>query len=141
MITCYESFPRRSRPARLIDPDLYIWPPDADTRPPKVSNLGGSADESIVWVAPVSGVYQVEVYGYSAAQYQLAVNVTAVNRHRLAAGDEWIAGMDETKPERNTPVLAVTSVPGAQLALPTAPLNPSTPTELTEKLYLPMTIR
>ncbi len=123
------------------DPDLYVWPPDADTRPPKVSNLSGNAVESVVWEAPVSGVYQVEVYGYSAAQYQLAVEVTAANRRSLGAGDGWTAGMDETKPERNTPVLAVNSIPGAQLALPTAPLNPSTPTELTEKLYLPMTVR
>ncbi|MFZ1756757.1 MAG: IPT/TIG domain-containing protein, partial [Caldilineaceae bacterium] len=123
------------------DPDLYVWPPDAETRPPKVSNLSGSAAESVVWEAPVSGVYQVEVYGYSAAQYQLAVEVTAANRRSLGAGSGWTAGVEETKPERSTPTLSVSSVPGAQLALPTAPLAPSTPTEKTEKLYLPMTVR
>lgn len=123
------------------DPDLYIWPPDADTRPPKVSNLSGNAAESVIWEAPVSGVYQVEVYGYSAARYQLTVEVTPVTRRSLAAGAAWTAGIDETKPERNTPTVAVNSVPGAQLALPTAPLNPSTPVELTKKLFLPMTVR
>ena len=123
------------------DPDLYIWPPDADTRPPKVSNLSGSAAESVVWEAPISGVYQVEVYGYSAAQYQLAVDVTPVNRRSLGAGQGWTAGLDETKPERNTPALAVNSVPGAQLALPTAPIQPSNPGALNQKVYLPMTVR
>lgn len=122
------------------DPDLYVWPPDAETRPPKVSNLSGNAAESVIWEAPVSGVYQVEVYGYSAAQYQLTVNVTPVVARSLGLGDGWTAGIDETKPERSTPTVAVNSVPGAQLALPTAPLNPSTPV-LTQKLYLPVTTR
>ncbi|MCL4832521.1 MAG: hypothetical protein KJZ86_08775 [Caldilineaceae bacterium] len=49
-------------------------------------------------------------------------------------------GIDETKPERSTPTVAVNSVPGAQLTLPTVPVNPSTPV-LTQKLYLPVTIR
>jgi hypothetical protein len=56
------------------DPDLYVWPPDwQDGRPPWVSNLSDSAVDQLSFTAPVSGVYQIEVYGYTAAQYQLNI--------------------------------------------------------------------
>jgi hypothetical protein len=56
------------------DPDLYIWPPDwAEGRPPWVSNLEGKADDSLTFVAPVKGTYQIEVYGYTRAEYELTI--------------------------------------------------------------------
>ncbi len=45
------------------DPDLYIWAPDSNTRPPWVSNQEGNAVDEYRFVAPVAGTYQVEVYG------------------------------------------------------------------------------
>ena len=63
------------------DADLYVWPPDwAEGRPPWVSNLSGDEVEDLSITAPVSGVYQVEVYGYAAAEYQLEVAVGAQAR-------------------------------------------------------------
>jgi hypothetical protein len=56
------------------DPDLYVWPPDwQEGRPPWVSNLSGSQVDELAFTAPVSGVYQIEIYGYTAARYQLSV--------------------------------------------------------------------
>jgi hypothetical protein len=56
------------------DPDLYVWPPDwQEGRPPWVSNLSGSEVDELTFTAPVSGVYQIEVYGYTAARYQLSI--------------------------------------------------------------------
>jgi hypothetical protein len=57
------------------DPDLYIWPPNwQNGNPPWVSNLVGA--DSFVLTAnavAVAGEYQIEVYGYSPAQYQLII--------------------------------------------------------------------
>ena len=56
------------------DADLYVWPPDwQDGRPPWVSNLSGSTVDELAFTAPVSGVYQIEVYGYTTARYQLSI--------------------------------------------------------------------
>jgi len=56
------------------DPDLYIWAPDWQSgRPPWVSNLEGSEVDEVIFSAPVAGVYQIEVYGYTSARYQLGI--------------------------------------------------------------------
>jgi hypothetical protein len=53
------------------DPDLYIWPPDwkdeqgTEGRPPWVSNRYHQAEEYISFEAPISGTYQIQVYGYT----------------------------------------------------------------------------
>jgi hypothetical protein len=68
------------------DADLYIWAPDwQQGRPPWVSNLPNNQAESLSFVAPVSGEYQVEVYGYSAAQFQVSIQVVQVSLPSLAA--------------------------------------------------------
>ena len=46
-----------------------------DGRPPWVSNLSGTAVDAVAFTAPVGGVYQIEVYGYTAAWYQLDIVV------------------------------------------------------------------
>jgi hypothetical protein len=56
------------------DADLYVWAPDwEEGRPPWVSNLEGNEVDEVIFSAPVAGVYQVEVYGYTSAQYQLNI--------------------------------------------------------------------
>ena len=59
------------------DPDLYIWAPDYATRPPWVSNLNSGLVEEISISAPVAGTYQIEVYGYTAAEYAITVTLSA----------------------------------------------------------------
>lgn len=110
------------------DPDLYIWPPDAETRPPKVSNLAGDAIEDVSWAAPVAGVYQVEVYGYSASEYRLTVNITPAGQARSdTAAVTPAGGEDPNKTKRSQPLIGAGNTPGNQQALPTAPTAPDAP--------------
>lgn len=61
------------------DPDLYLWAPDYATRPPWVSNRPGAAVETLSVAAPVSGTYQLELYGYTASTLALAVNIASAS--------------------------------------------------------------
>jgi len=116
------------------DPDIYVWAPDHDTRPPWVSNLSNSADE-VSFVAPVAGTYQVEVYGYTSAQYQLTVEITqALAKDRSLT----VGGIDPDKPApRTQPIVSVVSVPGNQFAPPASTSGPT----LDQRVYLPNVAR
>ena len=117
------------------DPDLYVWPPDHENgRPPWVSNLSNSVDEVSV-EALVAGVYQVEVYGYSAAQYQLTVDITET---AVASGRQPAGGIDPTKSEpRTQPLVSVSSVLSARFAP-----SPSDPAPaLDQAVYIPIVRR
>lgn len=107
------------------DADLFVWAPDHATRPPWVSNLSSGPDE-VSFVAPVAGVYQVEVYGYTAASYRVVVDVTPA-ADASAMSEQAIArtgGVDPNKPQPGQPIVSLASTPGAQLALPAPPSNP-----------------
>lgn len=111
------------------DPDLYIWAPDYSTRPPWVSNLSNGT-EQISFVAPISGVYQIEIYGFTSAEYRLEVDIAAAD----AVGAEQVAtGVDDTKPVPSQPLVLITSEPGARYSL-SAP-------QVELKLYLPVVNR
>jgi hypothetical protein len=111
------------------DPDLYIWPPDWPDRPPWVSNLEGTAVDEVSFTAPVSGVYQVEVYGYTAADYQISIEVTGGTAMAEVGG-----GRDASKPVREYPVVHPASVPGEQIGVPSAPPR-------RYKVYLPVVMK
>ena len=119
--------------ARIIpssgDPDLYIWPPDHDTRGRWVSNLSDGTDE-VSFDAPVDGLYQVEIYGYTAATYQATVQVTSDTS--TARPPSQAGGEDPTKPQPDQPIIALTSLPGRQIGLPALP---------DKVIYLPLVIR
>ena len=134
------------------DPDLYVWPPDwQNGRPPWVSNLSGSGVDAVTIVnAPLGGVYQIEVYGYTTSQYQIRINAGAVARTNGVTG-----GQDESKatpvaplidpasePPRNLPQASPTPTPtptatatGAPTATPTATVMPG------HRVFLPVTER
>lgn len=118
------------------DPDLYIWPPDYTTRPPWVSNLAGEGVvDEIALVAPVTGIYQVEVYGYSAAAYQLVI-MTDTEQEGATAGVHATALNLADKPLFTQPTLALEDRPTRYQSLPTVPaqlLNP--------QVYLPLITR
>jgi hypothetical protein len=120
------------------DPDLYVWGPDYNTRPPWVSNLTGNVVDEVSFVAPVAGIYQVEVYGYTAARFRLAVSITdsaAVQQNVQALGGRTLG-----KSEPSVPMLAITNEPGAQQGLPTAPIG--LPVENNARsLFLPLVMR
>ncbi|MFN8490070.1 MAG: CARDB domain-containing protein [Caldilineaceae bacterium] len=120
------------------DPDLYVWAPDSDTRPPYVSNLAGAGVPDVVsFAAPVTGLYQLEVYGYSTAAYRLQLTTDAVNGAAGQAG-----GSTTDKPLRTQPALALNSTPGREQSLPTAPttITPATETPV-RTIFLPIVVR
>lgn len=89
---------------------VYPWPPDFPTRPPWVSNLSNGAEE-ITFNAPIDGIYQVEVFGYSAAAYKLLVELDSVT---AASGDlanqlTLPGGLDPNKPRPEAPVVPLQS--------------------------------
>ena len=72
------------------DADLYIWPPDWPSNPVRFSVTTGIVDV-VSFVAPVSGMYQIEAFGFSSVDYTIDFNFGperdgAVTR---AAGDLW----------------------------------------------------
>jgi len=94
------------------DPDLYVWPPDWQAgRPPWVSNRSGVQVDEVAFAAPVSGVYQIEIYGYTAAQYQLSIRVGAT----MAAFARQSAAGVVDKPWPHSPALPIADEPPRDL--------------------------
>jgi hypothetical protein len=110
------------------DPDLYVWPPDFPNHSPWVSDQSSGVDE-VSFTAPVSGVYQIEVEGYTTADYQISIGVTPAGSNQPLAA----RGID-SKPLRSSPVVPVSSEPGGQIALP-----PVIPRQY--RIYLPVIVR
>jgi len=112
------------------DPDLYVWPPDhAAGRPPWGSNLRSSVD-TISFAAPVAGIYQIEIYGYTAAEYQLLIttDLSDVGLVNVIAGAGMLVnmvendvddgrGIDPTKSLHSQPALNLESMPSTHQAL------------------------
>ncbi len=117
------------------DPDLYVWTPNLNA-PPYVSNLSGAAVDAVTFRANANGEYQIEVYGYSAAEYQITVQVNATATSAQSSTPN-TGDANLNKAPLTEPVLSRSSVPSDQQVLPTAPVQaeiPSTPTE--RNLYL-----
>jgi hypothetical protein len=112
------------------DPDLYVWEPDPDA-PPWVSNLEGGLIDEVSFVAPRAGVYQIEVYGYTAAQYTLEIAITGTAA-QAAGGQAHHVSM--AKPVRSSPLIPVSSEPPEHIAMPAAPTPEHT-------VYLPVVTR
>lgn len=114
------------------DPDLYIWAPDHETRPPWVSNLSEQSDQ-VTFVAPTAGIYQIEIYGYSAAEYQLTVDVTPSAQTRVMLNTAQL--IHQGKPLRENPLIPLASGPG--IFMPTNNTN-SLPITKPNPIYLPI---
>ena len=152
------------------DPDLYIWPPHwKNGAPPWVSNLTGIENDGMVIPSlPVSGVYQIEVYGYAPAAYAIEILVNGVPGQRQGGVNGQVLGTGDTSkptpvaplldpsnaPPRNLPQIAATPTPLAPTITPTVtPLPTTTPTPTvvdtatptapatTQKIFLPITTR
>ena len=114
------------------DPELYVWAPDHATRPPWVSNLYIGTDE-VDFTTPIDGVYQVEVYGYTAATYLLTVEVTSSGLVSITLPTA--AELDESKVLPSQPILPVSSEPNTQFALPAPPFSQ---VEFEYPIYVPL---
>ena len=119
------------------DPDLYVWPSNPN-EPPYVSNLPGEVVDRINFTAAASGEYQVEVYGYSEAEYRLVVVVGDAASVAASSGNTPdMAAASSGKDVRTESALPRDSVPAAQQSLPPAPAL-DTPVF---RLYLPAVAR
>jgi hypothetical protein len=107
------------------DPDLYIWPPDLNA-PPYVSNLSDTAVDRVTFTAPVSGEYQIEVYGYEDAEYRLTVQVNAASSASVHSSPN-SEDPNPDKEELTAPILSRDSTPSNRQGLPTAPTLPELP--------------
>jgi hypothetical protein len=114
------------------DPDFYLWAPDALSLPraPWYSNLGGGQLDQVSAVAPVDGIYQLELLGYTASEFTLEVQITPA----IAANvDEVTAGSAEpNKVVLAAPFVPLSAQPGVVFDVPSpevaAPEN---------RIYLP----
>lgn len=78
-LDCFTLKPNQQLHVRLQptsgDADLYIWPPDHQTRAAWASiSVGWPWTSWSTISAPVGGVYQVEVYGYLASDFQVQID-------------------------------------------------------------------
>jgi hypothetical protein len=104
------------------DPDLYVWPPD--WRDGGWSSINsGSTEDLISFEAPKSGVYQIEVYGYTAADYQLEITVNpAQTTAKLLTN---VAAPNDKTP-RGAPAVDPQDTPSNQLSVPQPPSRTTT---------------
>jgi hypothetical protein len=113
------------------DADLYVWAPGTpqNGEPPHASNLGGMAADEVTLTAPRDGTYQIEVYGYTDADYSLEILVGKSTSTTRAAAP---AGTDPSKPLRSTPTISLDSRPTDTVGIPSLP---------NYLYYLPLAIR
>lgn len=121
------------------DPDLYVWPPDWTEGGAWSSIKGGTAEDRVSFLASESGVYQIEVYGYTAANYQLEITtnsaqVAATIAPQLMA-DSNAASADKQK--REIPVVDPADTPSNQIAVP----EPPSTSGVINSVYLPLVIK
>lgn len=58
------------------DPDLYVWGPNGQLW---YSNNPAGLEDTVAFNAPVTGTYQIEVHGFTAAHYRLTFGVQMIN--------------------------------------------------------------
>ena len=110
------------------DADLYVWSSDS-SQSGRVSNQEGSADERVQIATVVPGLYQIEVYGFTAATY--SINVT-IGESTGAAPARWRGGISQIKTAPTTPRVGVTSSPS-----PNAGVVPNAPAQL-NRVFIPL---
>ena len=115
------------------DPDLYVWPP-TEGAPAWVSNDSSGVDQVSV-VTTASGTYQIEVYGYTAAEYTISINVSG-GAARPAAGQQAVQSVNADKPSRPEPLIPATNEPLGQMAVPSAPVTGDV-----RRIFLPLILK
>ncbi|WP_216361440.1 choice-of-anchor C family protein [Candidatus Chloroploca asiatica] len=114
------------------DADLYVWSSDPQ-QSAWVSNLPGSANEQVIIPASqvVAGIYQVEVYGYTAAEYRLSTSLGGAPASVQALG----GGLAQEKDLPVAPLVPVNALPDA-LVGDVPPLEAEV-----YRVYLPLSLR
>lgn len=88
------------------DADLYIWQPDGNRS--WVSNAEATSLDSVSLVAPQSGNYQVEIFGYQTSNYRLTV---AIDELIPAHSRATVGRAAVIKQPRHQPIIAPNNEP------------------------------
>ena len=122
------------------DPDIYVWPPDwtAGQAPLAYSINDGTALDSVSFIASLSGVYQIEVFGYEAANYQLEITINPAATLSNARTATHIVRLHNAKTPRSAPTISPGDTPSEQVAVPDPP--PASPVGVTH-VFLPLVLR
>jgi len=118
------------------DADLYVWRPDGNQS--WVSNQEGVAADTVSFVAPQSGDYQIEVFGYQAATYRLTVTIGSAEQSRATAADSGYLTANKTP--RTQPIIHPSNEPAGNAAVPVAPISEQQPST-GDNVYLPLIVR
>lgn len=105
------------------DADLYIWDPSGGL----VAFSGVDNPEDVTFTAAAAGTYQIEVEGYTAADYSLEVIPLGSSREP----DTIFRGAIQ---QRGWPYIAPENTPTENVGMPSAPVGESA-------IYLPLVIR
>lgn len=114
------------------DPDLYLWAPDHETRPPWVSNQSGAEVDELAITAPISGSYQLEIDGYSTTDFVLAVDIAPASATATRGTN---LTNDPAKPLRTAPSVPLDAAPAGQYALQPPEVSKS------HTAYIPLVLR
>ena len=105
------------------DADLYVWNPSSTGAPDYYSINYGTAQDQVIFTAPESGVYQIQVYGFEASVYNLTIEVTA------GEGGLNVTLLDTDALGKTLPSAPLSVVePPEQIAVPPAAEGTITPT-------------
>lgn len=108
-----QQFTARVEPV-MGDPDLYVWPPDYGRgRPPWISNLRNGSDR-ITFIAPITGVYQIEVFGYTASEYRIYFETGILIEDAFNRNTAGVELGDSEKSKPTEPTFGLSSIPGSE---------------------------
>jgi uncharacterized protein YegL len=126
------------------DPDLYVWPPYWEEGvPPWVSADYGDAIERLSIPITTTGDYQIEVYGYTAARYNINIEVEPSGSETMRARMPRTSTPPAVRAVlgkfwRSIPAIPPGSTPGTN----TIPVGPAPYQPLSSyRIYLPLVLR
>jgi hypothetical protein len=117
------------------DPDLYVWPPDwTEGRWSSINS--GTTEDSVRFTAPESGVYQIEVYGYTTSDYYLEITVNPVGMTAYISCKPGNNVISNEKSIHEVPIVDPQDTPSNQKAVPAPPTSSES-----QNVYLPLVLK
>lgn len=114
------------------DADLYVWGPGNQLW---YSNNAAGLEDRVAFNAPITGTYQIEVHGYTAAHYRLSFGSAQPGSPSLGSPSSLTATRNADKPMPGAPAVPLDSWPNSRIVRP--PDWPDTKI----KVYLPIAVR
>jgi hypothetical protein len=114
------------------DADIYVWDEDGNLI---ASSLTGDPIDHVGLAAPVDGMYQIEVYAYSDATYEIDFDAPAAGP--LADAEARISDIQDKTP-RSQPAIVTQNEPLKSIPTETAPIEAQQEDYF---IYLPVVVR